>query len=50
MQRLSPLAKLLFAPLPKLGQPEMTSINLENVNRFVIPCSRRLHVLFSVEI
>jgi len=46
MQRLSPLAKHLFAPLPKLGQPEMTSINLENVNRFVIPCSRRLHVLF----
>jgi len=30
MQRLSPLAKHLSAPLPKLGQPEMTLINLEN--------------------
>jgi len=30
MQHLSPLAKYLFAPLPKLGQPEMTSVNLEN--------------------
>ena len=28
---LCPLAKHLFAPLPKLGQPEMTSINLENL-------------------
>jgi len=27
---LSPLAKHLFAPLPKLGQPEMTSVNVEN--------------------
>jgi len=25
-----PLAKHLFAPLPTLGQPEMTSVNLEN--------------------
>jgi len=35
MQRLSPLPRWatphLFAPLPKLGQPEMTPVNLENV-------------------
>jgi len=31
MQRLSHLAKHLFTPLLKLGQPEMMSIDLENL-------------------
>jgi len=32
MRRLSPLAKPLFAPLPKPGQLEMMSVNLENIS------------------
>ena len=34
MQCLSPLAKHLFTRLPKLGQPEMTSVNLQNCAAF----------------